>query len=506
VFHRALDEAPEARAAFVEAACAGDDALRDEVRSLLAAHDAAGHFIEQSTISAADLFDLADTDAASLVGREIGHYRVKRVLGEGGMGIVYLAEDTRLGRSVALKAVAPRFTSDPARRERLIREARAAAGLTHPGIATVYALEEFGDQLYIAGEYVPGETLRSELDRGPLSPARVIDTAIGIARALAAAHDRGVVHRDLKPENVMRTPGGEVKILDFGLARFRDLPQALATLTGDGTLLGTPAYMSPEQIRGEAVDFRSDLFSLGIVLYELASGAHPFAGSDPASTIARILEAQPRRLALVAPEASGAAALGPLEAIITICLRKPADARYRSTHEFITALEAARTAAASGLPAPSGRASTDAASASARHPLWWWQFHQAAASLGYGVLLAPLWLVHEWRPGRMALLLFLGGLVAALVASTLRLHLWFAVRSYPGEWAAQRQSTAPWIRLADTAFAAALLAGSALVLATHASVAVLLVGAAVAVVLSALVIEPATTRAAFTPRTDPATR
>jgi serine/threonine protein kinase len=164
---------------------------------------------------------MAAAGADPLVGQRLGHYQIRRLLGEGGMGIVYLADDTRLGREVALKAVRAQFADDPARRARLEREAQAAAALTHPGIATVYALEEFDGRLFISSEYIAGETLRTELGRGPLSGTRLLETAIGIAQPLAAAHARGLVHRDLKPENVIRTPEGAIKILDFGLARLR---------------------------------------------------------------------------------------------------------------------------------------------------------------------------------------------------------------------------------------------------------------------------------------------
>jgi serine/threonine protein kinase len=500
LFHRALEQPAAARPAFLDATCAGDEALRREVVSLLAANERAGDFIEQPTLSAADLLDQSLAEGGALVGREMGQYRVERVLGEGGMGVVYLAEDTRLGRLVALKALAPRFTKDPARRERLAREARAAAGLTHPGIATVYALEEFDDHLYIACEYVPGDTLRKELEHGPLPLPRVVDTAISIARALAVAHDRGIVHRDLKPENIIRTPGGDLKILDFGLARFRD-PAVGPALTGDGTILGTPAYMSPEQIRGRAVDFRSDLFSLGIVVYELATGVHPFANGDAASTIARILETEPTSLRgqasnRVSPDVS----LGHLDAIVLTCLRKPPDARYRSTHELIAALELARSAVSNWTPgatsASLGPRRSDTAAAT-RSPRWWWEFHQTTASATYCALLAPLWLVHEWFPGVSGMALFLAGLAAATAATILRMHRVFTVRSYPEEREAQLRSTGPWLRLADAAFAVALLAGSVFVITLHASVAIILVGAAVAVILSSTVIEPATTRAAF---------
>jgi predicted Ser/Thr protein kinase len=493
IFHRAVDIAPAGREAFVEGACAGDEAVRAEVLSLLAAHARADAFIEQPAASAADLAEAAAM-AGVLTGRTIGQYRVERVLGEGGMGVVYLAHDERLGRTVALKALPARFTADPDRRERLVREARAVAALTHPGIATVYALEEIGGHFFIASEYVPGETLRGELARGPLTVTQTLDTAILVARVLAAAHDRGVVHRDLKPENLIRTPGGDVKVLDFGLALIRRASGDDARLTGDGTRLGTPGYMSPEQIRGADVDARSDVFSLGIVMYELVTGRHPFAGVDSAATLARILEFVPPRLASSVTIASGEAAqLGELDRIVNTCLQKSPDARYQSAHEVLGALESARQ----GLTVPSG-------GSRGRHMTppeglapasWWWKFHQGAASIGYFLLLVPLWLAREWIGGRAGLLLFAAGLVAAVAATILRLHLWFTVRSYPDEWADQRARTSIWIRLADLGFVVVLGGAGLSVMDLHASAALVLIGAAVAVFLSSTIIEPATTRA-----------
>jgi serine/threonine protein kinase len=231
-----------------------------------------------------------------LVGRRVGHYEIERVLGAGGMGIVYLARDTKLGRTVALKSLPAEFAHDPRRRERLSHEARAAAALTHPGIATVYALEEIDDRLFIATEHVVGQTLREQLSGGPLSPADAMQIAADVARALAAAHRGGVIHRDLKPENVMRSDSGAVKILDFGLARQTGpaLPPAgtmaatAAARTDPGTVLGTVGYMSPEQVRGEVADHRSDIFSLGAVLYEMLTGRPPFEGGTVLAILRKI--------------------------------------------------------------------------------------------------------------------------------------------------------------------------------------------------------------------------
>ncbi len=489
LFHQALAEPPDRRDAFLDAACGSDRVLREEVATLLASHEEAGEFIEHP---AARVLDPGAAYPHARAGETIGHYTIKRVLGEGGMGVVYLADDTTLGREVALKAVAPQFTGDPARRERLRREARAAAALTHPNIATVYALEEIDGQVYVAGEFVPGETLRDELGGGAMPAPRAIAIGLALARALAAAHDRGIVHRDLKPENVIRTPAGDVKILDFGLARM-PATGSTSAVTKDHATLGTPGYMSPEQIRGDAVDFRSDLFSLGVVLYELASGVAPFTGRDAASTLARILESEPAPLADRVPAPlSEALGVSDLARIVTTCLRKAPDARFSSTHHLVRALERAAIGEAAAaphhqLPATSTGRGT--------HAFFWWQFHQAVASGSYLLMLAPLWLARTWIPD--SIWLFLAGLVSVLVASTLRLHVWFAVRELPAESPAQRRRAGRWIRLADITFVVVFAVASGLALSTHVEAAVLFLTAAVGALVAFAVIEPATTRAAF---------
>jgi serine/threonine-protein kinase len=424
-------------------------------------------------------------------GGVLGPYQIEREIGRGGMGVVYLAQDLRLGRKVALKAVAPSLVDDAAFRDRLRREARAAAVLAHPGIATVYALEEIDGQVLMAGEFVPGETLRDEMAHGPLGPARALDTALQLARALSAAHAAGIVHRDLKPENVVRAPAGQVKILDFGLALMRESPADAAHPTG-GRFLGTPAYMSPEQIRGATVDARSDLFSLGTVLYELATGEHPFRGSDSASTIARILEAEPRAIALSeSPEGPNARAL---HDVIRTCLQKDPDARYASADALAQAIDAGAV-----LPgSPPARPGAPAARAGApRDSRWWWQFHQAAASIAYLALMAALWFARGWIGGRAGLVLFLFGLSAGLSAVILRLHLWFALRAYPAGGAPERRHVRPWLGLTDGIFVAALAVSGLALADSHPTGAIGFIGASVAALVSAVFIEPATSRAAF---------
>ena len=490
IFHEALEQAAGERRAFVERAAGGDPVLASEVASLLAAHEQAAQFIEHPPPM--QPAPPGASDPVLTAGQVIGQYRIERVLGRGGMGVVYLADDLRLGRKVALKALAPEFTGNPAHRERLQREARAAAGLSHPGIATVYALEEFDGHVFIAGEYVPGRTLRDELDRGPLSPDRTIATAAQVARALAAAHDQGIVHRDLKPENVIRTPGGEVKVLDFGLARLRDVPAELRNATS--RFMGTPAYMSPEQIRGEEVDGRSDVFALGTMMYELLTGSHPFQRSDAMSTLAQILEVEPSRLTVNRGGYAHGEVIDGLDGIVRTCLQKNAAARWPSAHVLAQTLEQLTPGGRIATPSGSGRAM----SATPRSPRWWWQFHQATAIAANVALVIPLWLVREWIGGRPGLALFLVGLVAALAGVILRWHLWFTLREYPAEWPAQRRRSSPWLRVADAILTIVVfIAGANVALTTSVATGSFLVAAGVAVLLSFTVIEPATTRAAF---------
>ena len=361
LFHRALDRPPGERVAFVDAEAHGDAMLAAEVRSLLLAHDRAGTFIEQPAITAGDRNRLSraaalaaaepSSEPADVAGQVLGHYRLIRVLGQGGMGVVYLAADERLGRTVAVKALPPGLTREPAQRARLSREARAAAALNHPGIATVYALEEIEGQLFIASEYVPGPTLREELANGALGVRTAYETMLALARALAAAHAKGIVHRDLKPENVIRAADGTLKILDFGLARFLDAPQGGSWLTRDGAILGTPAYMAPEQIRGDLVDDRADIFALGVIAWEQATGTHPFDAGHPAATLARVLEHVPSGSFATGvsdgPSASSDAFSQRFEHVVRACLAKSPDERPRHAGDLL--------AGTCGVPARSGR-------------------------------------------------------------------------------------------------------------------------------------------------------
>jgi serine/threonine protein kinase len=500
LFHGALERDLERRAKYLDDACIDDPSLRKEVESLLAHHEAQATGLLRTPQPDAVAGNDAGDSGDSLVGRQIGQYAITDKLGEGGMGVVYLAEDTRLGRSVAIKALAQEFTRDDQRRRRLRREARAAAAVSHPGIATVYALEEFDDVLYIVSEYVRGKTVRSELAAGPLPADVVMNTAVEMARALTAAHEHGVVHRDLKPENVIRTADGGLKILDFGLARFEVLQlgpgASTSRLTEPGAMLGTPGYMAPEQIRGANVDSRADLFALGVFLFELLSGLHPFAGSGQVSTIARVIEVEAPSLSQLAPNCPAA-----LERIIRKCLQKDRNQRHGTTRELLDELERVRRDLADeAVPPPSVSATSGFDStrrASRSNPAWWWQFHQGAAGLVYYAMLYPLWKVRDWAPAPWGSLLFFSTLAAVLVAANLRFHLWFTLRFNPTEIRAQRSQTLPWIRAADWLFVLLLLSATAVIAGDHAAMATLIVAVSIVSLLAFLIIEPATTRPAF---------
>ncbi|MBW1757900.1 MAG: serine/threonine protein kinase, partial [Deltaproteobacteria bacterium] len=232
-----------------------------------------------------------------MIGKTISHYRIIGKLGEGGMGVVYRAEDTRLEREVALKFLTPHLLGDEHDRARFIHEAKAAAALNHPNICTIHAIEEIDGDLFIAMELVEGRDLRECLRAGPMDIDDALSIASQMARGLAAAHQKGIVHRDIKPANVIVTPGGHAKIMDFGLAR----RAGAAQLTRAGTTVGTVAYMSPEQARGETVDYRTDLWSLGVVLYEMVVGRRPFRGDHDQAVIYSILNDEPEPVSVSRP-------------------------------------------------------------------------------------------------------------------------------------------------------------------------------------------------------------
>src|SRR5947207_10426581 len=290
IFHAALDQEPDRVDAFLDAACEGDEVLQRKIEALLDSHQRAGSFIE-TTVAGIATRVIEDEQADLLVGQTIGHYKISKRIGSGGMGEVYLASDITAGREAALKLLPTRFTSDAERLKRFQQEERALVGLNHPNILTVYEIGEDHSTHYIASELIEGETLRQRLMRGRMEVGEAVDVAIQVASALAAAHQAGIVHRDIKPENIMLRPDRYVKVLDFGIAKLaeEELPAAmprdealLLVETNLGAVLGTVRYMSPEQACGRQVDKRTDIWSLGVVLYEMVTGHAPFTG-DPLS-------------------------------------------------------------------------------------------------------------------------------------------------------------------------------------------------------------------------------
>ena len=342
LFQAALDQPASARRDWLRQQCPDDRAIVREAEALLDAHETAGAFLEQpAQVDPADLETLTP-------GARIGNYVVIEELGRGGMGVVYLAEDQRLGRRVALKSLPTSVASSLELRQRLRREARAAATISHPGVAVVYALEEIDEHLFIASEYVSGESLRAVIARGPIVPARVQAMALEIASALAAAHAAGVIHRDLKPENVLITGDGRIKIVDFGIAQIEG-PEA-TRLTRAGAMLGTPAYMAPEQLLGGTVDGRADLYAVGVVLSEMLTGRHPLrSGGSPVPT-------------------------GPLAAIIARCTQGDPAARFASARELLSALEGGAAPDTVG-PAEAGRYERERAGPHVGGSRFWWEFH-----------------------------------------------------------------------------------------------------------------------------------
>jgi serine/threonine-protein kinase len=337
-FDLALDREAGERAVFLAEAGGGDDALRDEVASLLEFEARADGFLERPALSLAAR-ELARERAAPGIGGRIQNYEVLSRLGAGGMGEVYLAEDATLGRKVALKVLPPAFTADAERLARFKREARAASALNHPCIITVHEIGSADGVHFIATEFVDGETLRQRLARGPVTVDELLDVGIRTAEALAVAHDAGIVHRDIKPENIMVRRDGYVKVLDFGLAKLVDSQAGGASTlaTEPGRLMGTVAYMSPEQLHALDVDARTDLWSLGVVLFELATGERPFAAPTSAGTVAAILEHELPPIGRANGDLPDA-----LVRIIRTMLEKDRERRYRAAGELLVDLEALR--------------------------------------------------------------------------------------------------------------------------------------------------------------------
>jgi len=348
LYYAVLELEPHERLPFLDQACGDDADVRREVESLLASHDQAGNFLASPAIEVAAQ-GLAKDQAAplvarrSMIGQTLLHYRIDQKLGAGGMGEVYLAQDTKLGRRIALKLLPASLTQQEDRVRRFEREACAASALNHPNILTIYEIGRVDDTFFIATEFIDGQTLRQQMASKPITLCETLDVAIQVAKALAVAHEAGIVHRDIKPENIMVRRDGYAKVLDFGLAKLTESPatsidrQASAVArfrTEAGMLMGTTHYMSPEQARGQEVDGRSDIFSLGVVVYEMVTGKRPFDGATPTDVLAAILTTEPPQFVDHSLEARPE-----IERVVNKALRKDPEQRYQSITNLLFDLE-----------------------------------------------------------------------------------------------------------------------------------------------------------------------
>src|SRR5271154_623133 len=349
VLEKALELAPRERSAFLNQACSSDPSLRQEVDTLLASSD---------DVRSRFLLQFSGPRVTLTAGTKLGEYEVKSLLGSGGMGEVYRARDTRLGRDVAIKVLPAALVNDGDRLRRFEQEARTIAALSHPNILGIHDIGAHDGAPFLVSEFLEGQTLREKLESGPLPVRRAIEYALGIAQGLAAAHEKGIVHRDLKPENVFITRDGRVKVLDFGLAKLvrpEENHESVVTLTSPGTLpgmvMGTVGYMSPEQVRGEPSDARSDIFSFGAVLYEMLTGKRAFKRATSAETMTAILREEPAELSETGWQ-------GPLalQRILGRCLEKNVERRFQSASDLAFAIESlSGTSTTKTVPQPRSR-------------------------------------------------------------------------------------------------------------------------------------------------------
>src|SRR5687768_4166969 len=336
IFAAVLEREPGEREQFLAEACAGDEVLRKEVESLLV-HDSKDSLVSRLPAEDATRL-LTKTRALTLENRTIGPYKISTFLGVGGMGAVYLGHDLRLNRPVAIKLLSSYNATEAERLHRFRKEALAASALNHPNILTIYEIGEYEEHNFIVTEYVDGATLLELIRERNLSLKRAIDIAIQVASALTAAHSVGIVHRDIKPPNIMVRADDLVKVLDFGIAKFtpqgEEQPGESALQTLPGSVVGTAAYMSPEQARGQSIDARTDVWSLGVVLYEMVTGTRPFAGDTPLDVMSAVIHIAPQPLS-----ANGQKVPARLQDIVDKALEKDKASRYQTAQEMLTDLK-----------------------------------------------------------------------------------------------------------------------------------------------------------------------
>jgi eukaryotic-like serine/threonine-protein kinase len=413
IFEGALALPASERAAFLDHVCEGDQALLEEVESLLRSSEDAESFMETPAVQSAAKSLVGDQTKLS-VGQRINHYQIVSLLGEGGMGEVYLARDAKLGRNVAIKILPRYYATDAGRLRRFQQEARTASALNHPNILTIHEIGQEESLHFMATEYVEGETLREHLAAARMTLGQTLDVAVQVASALAAAHQAGIIHRDIKPENVMLRTDGYVKVLDFGLAKLTEpktVETAAPTLpkvqTQPGLVMGTLSYMSPEQARGLAVDARTDIWSLGVMIYEMAAGRQPFEGETASDVMSLILQREPLPLAHFWPEVPIE-----LERIVRKAQRKDKEERYQTVKDLLIDLRnlkrelELKAEIERSAPPTSGEAMTTGQAAaattypsSAEYIVNEVKQHKRAATLIIGVIIvsAVLWYVLSHR-------------------------------------------------------------------------------------------------------------
>lgn len=493
----AVERGPDGRVGYVSQACVGNDELGAEVTALLAAHDQAGNFLSEPAFA---ISEPEPDEAGENVGRKLGPFLIVDTLGEGGMGVVLLAEDTRRNTKVTLKTLPPALARDAALRDYLERETKAVAAMGHPNIARVLALEEVYGQFYLVSEYVPGSTLRTRIDAGPIKPDTVVAIALQVAQALEASHSVGTVHRDLKPENIVCGESGVVKVLDLGLVRAPEPQTPGAQADAETMPQGSSPYWSPEQLDGPSVDFRSDLYSLGVVMYEMVAGRNPFAAPTPEATAALVRFAQPPPLSTVR-----ATVPQTLDRVIGRCLERNRDERYQGTADLVRELNAMleqqpapaverANAAPTNKPARARPVKDRDQVSNARGS---WAVHQLLVVAIYAVSAYLAWQAEQGSRGMWSIALLAAMIVVAGSASILRMQLLTTERLGAAAFGALHRRAGPVVSALDLLVALVLLTMASGAAWSSPTTAFTLGALALALAINAIAVEPSRTRAAF---------
>ncbi len=461
-----------------------------------------------------------------MIGQALGHYRIEAKLGEGGMGVVYRAFDTHLDRPVAIKILRADATTSPERKRRFVQEAKAASALNHPNIIHIYDISSPGDTDFIAMEFVAGKTLHQLIGTNDLPLRDTLKYSIQIADALARAHSAGIVHRDLKPANIIIDEDGRVKLLDFGLAKLTektvDSEAATATgtaedalLTEEGSIIGTVAYMSPEQAEGRKVDARSDIFSFGSVLYEMVTGRRPFEGATKMSTISAILQKEPPPPGGLAPNLPAE-----LEKIILRCLRKERDRRTQHIDDIKLVLEELRDDSASGNRSLTSKGSDQTPArdsdsvktakpeeppalvwklfgSAGRKPYRLWEILHIAICLRCVVLVYLAWRFKNVTSGRWSLALFFAILFCGTIQTIMAAVLLFSGNMDREFLRSEVRKFAPWLRAFGLANGALAISMAVWMAEGHTILAALIAVVGIAIGITALTLMPAMDRAAI---------